>query len=380
MAITLFSEVDKTGELRYGRDSKFQRLWYWLPDNPIASGKRKVAVFSRGGTLMNPGNGGALSLTTSNANGIAQMLSNELDMIIVSMDYRPGGFTVPQGQDVDKLHFPEILEDFALCIQYLKGKANDETLWGAGNTLSLDPNDWFRYGTSSGGWGAGYTQLMPDGAWPYAPSGAVTTDLYLPRHNHLCNAIYLNIPQTVFSTFNEGAMGHTTGYYSSYQEYSWGGAYFFDSREVQNDPDPLWGWNKFPMDTKVSADFDEHLYNYNPRVTDAAFYLKASDLSDNIIQNQSGNVPNGFDVLYWRGAHYPSGQVAAASTGHYDLHDPWQCYWLYHRLQQLGNDKSRLRAGNSTSNPDATTRQSEYTTGDLREWLTGDLGWIHPRI
>ena len=299
--LTEFTMQNRSGSIRYGR-SKFQTMNYWLPDWSPGLSPQPVLLIHRGGTLYNPGRDALQLSEDSKLEAIALMFSNDLGGVVIVADYRPGGFALPAGQDIERTFFPDVLEDFALPVMVAKSLAHDTTLWG-GIPLSTDSADWGKAGSSSGAWGSGYTQLMPAGSFRFAASMA-SPDLYDPRFDHLCDSVICSIPQTVLSGFSKGSSGDGF-YFSAFGEYSWAGAYFFDSGRVSNSA-PLWGWDEFDPDFAIRrrADWDEWMVAGNPRVLDCGFYLTASTVSGARIKNITNTTdsdPQSMQNVYWRG-------------------------------------------------------------------------------
>jgi hypothetical protein len=225
------------------------------------------------------------------------MLSNELGCVIVCHDYRPGGVGLPQAEDVERVFWPEILDDGAQVVQYFKLIANDAR-WGD-RPLTRDPNLIVGYGSSSGAHRLAFSQIMPDGAFDYSPN-RLTRDLYLPQHSHVMNPMILSTCPVVLSTFSKGGTGYS--YYTTYGEASWPYALFSSS---QHEEDPGWGWDDVPMELKRQSDLGEHIRPDNPRVSQIGLYLTSSHefnfIPRSSIRNDpSGADPRSFKRLYWR--------------------------------------------------------------------------------
>ncbi|MEK9721876.1 MAG: hypothetical protein VW405_00145 [Rhodospirillaceae bacterium] len=385
--ITAFTTATRSGNLRYGRWSKFQTLNYWIPDWTVTQ-PMPVCWITRGGTLYNPGDD-ALQLTAGSfLEELALMMSNELGAVVIVSDYRPGGYGRHQtnvgryhrAADVERLFFPEVLDDFALPGQYVKSIATDQSIWGAGNSVSTDADDWLRAGSSSGGWASGLSQLMPDGAFAYSPGASASSDPWVPRYSHKCNAVVLSIAQTVLSAFDKGSASDGW-HYDTYGEYAWPGAYFMDARIA--DESAPYGWDDIPMSVKRQADFGEWITSDNHRCKQAGFYLTGGNVTGvDIVNDPSGVDADSFVNHYWR--YTGNDPETISGTPQYlDLHDPWNMYVLKDELDNIGNTRSRLRAGTANTNPSAGERYlgtAAATASDVKTWLvSGEIGtWTVP--
>lgn len=311
---TAFNYATRTFTIRYGRHSKFQTadvfMPDWTPDNSAENGIPEYPVMHvfAGGTWYNQG-WDAKDVTGTFAESTAQMLSNTLGAVVITHDYRPGGFGRPAGEDVERLFWPEILDDGALVIQFFKTIAEDPlfTTTHGDRPLSRDPEKIFCFGTSSGGHRLAFSQIMPDGSFDYSPN-RMAGDYYIPQYSHLANPLLLSTTPLMMSGFSKGGTGY--GYYGSYGAASWAYALFRSSVEV--DPPytttpqgTTWGWDQIPMGVKRQSDLGEHIRADNPRVSEIGLYLTSAHVGNGIPRGNIENDPTGDDARsfrrrYWR--------------------------------------------------------------------------------
>lgn len=381
MTITTFTSATRTGQFTFGPHSKFQVADFWEPDwDPGWPDDVYPAVcFSPGGTLFNPPPQ-SLEVTSGHMLELLKMCSNDLGMVVIIHGYRPGGYVRGAGEDGERRFFPEVLEDFALPVQ--QAKTRSRQFMTAGKSLSTDPNDWFKPGTSSGGWASGLTQLMPDGEFEYPIS---RWGEWSPRHNHHCKAVLTSIGQMSLSALSHGTASDS--FYAAYGEYGWAGAYLFP--EHLRDDSPAWGWADIPMEIKRRADWGEWIQSWNPRALEVGFYLTGGGTgtsghnTDLVYDPTVATNANRIQLHDWR----LNGGVPAAIDAGFgltprftDLHDPAHDYMAYTYLLNVGNTLSRLRAGNATNLVVATQYISDAATfaADAKDWLVNDLGFTDP--
>ncbi len=309
---TKFNYATRSFTIRYGRHSKFQTadvfMPDWVPDSTAEAGIPEYPVMHvfAGGTWYNPGLD-AKDITGSFAEQNAQMLSNIMGAVVITHDYRPGGFGLPAGEDVERLFWPEILDDGALVIQFFKTIAEDPLFVSTygDRPLTRDPDKIFCYGTSSGGHRLAFMQIMPDGSFDYSPN-RMSGDYYIPQYSHLANPLLLSTTPLMMSAFSKGGPGYN--YYGSYGEQSWAYALFRSSVELEDygyGNANNWGWDEIPMDVKRQSDLGQHIRGDNPRVSEIGLYLTAQHVAQNAVRGTIHNDPEGVDarsvpLRYWR--------------------------------------------------------------------------------
>ncbi len=197
---------------RWGKRGKFQRVRIWPPTNPVGGGNVsgylappwRVVFFKHGGGKMNPDD---LDL---GSNSTALYLANTLGCAVISYDTTPGGFYEPGAVEPEAKYWPETHEEDAAFIAWIRSRATDTALFGAGGSISTLPGKSLHWGLSSGGWDVVKTQLARDGEFEYA-SGAIQRGeaRFARKFDHRCNFVLVNQHQSILSSFCKSKVAAT---------------------------------------------------------------------------------------------------------------------------------------------------------------------------
>lgn len=299
-------------QIRYWRYSKFHTANVYLPFGWGGTApsvgtlpRYPVYYYFKGGTWYNPGRD-ALSVQTGFPTDVALRVSNNFYAVVITIDYRPSGFGIAEGEDIERVYFPDNLEDGARAIQHCRTIADSFPTLGGDRPLTRDPDDSLIFGTSSGAHRALMAQMCPDGTFPYADR-VQSDDPYEVRYSHACNPIICSIGQTAISAFSKGGTGYSN--FTAFGNLSWGGVLFgagYGAGSPQRD------WNDIPMSLKRQADLGEYAVADNPRAHEVGIYFTAPHISGELprgnISNTAASDPTSFLVRYWR---FNGGQPAA---------------------------------------------------------------------
>lgn len=291
--------------LRYGRRTRYQKAAVYLPDwTPDISDLPEWPVlhYFQGGTWNGSLGFDAMGVESGFALQVVQMVSNTLGCVVIAHDYTPGGrpsATVgsAKSEDMERVFWPEILDDGALCVQHFKTIAED-SMFGD-RPLTRTPNLIAGFGSSSGGQLLALSQLLPDGAFDYSPD-RTSRDIWMPTHPHILNPMILSIAPLAMSAFSKGGTGYS--FWETYKDASWPFPLFQSAREEE---EPGWGWDNIPPELKRQADIAELIRPDNPRVAQVGLYLTAGHAGSFVPRPTIINDPTGVDARsfkrrYWR--------------------------------------------------------------------------------
>lgn len=294
-------------QIRYWDQSKFNTANVYLPrgwaggDVPSLEELPAYPVYYyfKGGTWYNPGRD-ALEVQGGLPEEVALAVSNDYYGVVITIDYRPSGAGLSEGEDIERVYFPDNLEDGARAIQFCRTIADEFPARGGDRPLTRDAELSMIFSTSSGAHRAMLAQLCPDGAFPYADREQ-TDDPFAVRYSHCCNPIVCSIGQTAISGVSKGGPGYSL--YETYGDWSWGGALFGAGHGFGNPPER--DWNDIPMSLKRQADLGEYAVVDNPRAHDVGIYFTAPHVSTetppgNIVNDSDPGNPLGFGARFWR--------------------------------------------------------------------------------
>lgn len=270
---------------------------------------------------------------------------NNFGCAVFSITYPQGGFEQPEIEHPDCVVWPEHLKPVAHAVQFIKKHAANVLVVGAGGKLSTLEIDIAGTGLSAGGYLHTAVQLLPDGTFPYFPAGQSDDPWFGFEHNHLIGTIRANSGQTIFSKLFKGVPGDFT--WDTYDEFTWWGAYFYFVKWIAAGG----SWDTFPMEIKLAMEPIGQVLAANPRVLEAAWYMCAA--ADTLNHGVIKNLSNAADATSMLNAnHYTLG---VADTDLTSLHHEVHMMRFAYEVAQLGHTRYRLKAGNSTTNPDDGT-------------------------
>lgn len=286
--------------IRYGRRTHYQRAAVYLPDWTPDIGELPewpVCHVFQGGTWAGSLGFDAMGVEEGFQLEVVQMLSNEMGAVVICHDYTPAGRAASTIEDLERVFWPEILDDGALVVQHFKTIAEDDMF--GDRPLTRDPNLIVGIGSSSGGHRLAMSQMLPDGAFDYSPDRA-SRDVWIPTHSHILNPMILAITPLAMSAFSKGVADYS--FFNVYEDASWAFPLFQSARDEE---EPGWGWDNIPMSLKRQSDIAELIRADNPRVAQVGLYLTAGHPASFIPRPTITNDPTGVDARsfkrrYWR--------------------------------------------------------------------------------
>lgn len=348
-----------TGYYSWELPDCYGALWTPNPaENPPGPNGWKLLIVLHGGGMRQSGPAYAAPGTAD----VANYFVNNFGVAVLAITYPQGTFEQPEIEHPDTVVWPEHLKPIAHAIQFIKLHASNAAVVGAGGKISTAEVDITGTGLSAGGYLHAATQLQEDGTFEYWPNGRSDDPWFGYQHNHCIGSVRVNGGQIIFSKLSKGVSGDFT--WDNYGEFTWWGSYFYSSKWIASGGT----WEDF-LATGVPAKAEPigMVVASNPRVFDVAWYLvaQADTVNHAAIKNLS-DAGNSAGMLYPN--HYTLGVIDTDLTSlHAEVHE----FRMAYELKQLGHSHYRMKAGNSTTNPDdatAAVRNPDLSNSRFGNW------------
>ncbi len=207
---TTLTRENATAEVRYSIDGVVCIAMIWTPNNPhgagAVSGYRAptaggadgwpVLYFGPGGAGVAQGNLDLVDNTT------VLELINYRSCAVVVYDAVAMGFYEPAAEDPRAKFIPHTYEDDAAAIIHMRHHCADESYFGVGGRISVDPARSIHFGGSEGAESVARTQLHPDGDFDYIDGVTFGQDehRFARRDSHCCKFMIMSQLQVLRSS------------------------------------------------------------------------------------------------------------------------------------------------------------------------------------
>lgn len=338
--------------------NEFGVLWTPNPaEHPPGPNGWKLLIIIHGGGMRQSGPKYAEPGTTD----VPLYFVNNFGVAVLAITYPQGTFEHTEIEHPEAVVWPDHLKPIAHAVQFIKKHASNPAVVGAGGKISTAEIDITGTGLSAGGYLHCATQLQEDGTFEYWPGGRSDDPWFGYEHSHCIGSVRCNGGQLHMSQLSMGTTGDYT--WDTYGPFHWIGSYFYSCKFIQAGGT----WDTYDMAIKRAAEPIGMLVATNPRVFDCNWYMVAANdaLNHGSIRNLA-DVSNTLSFLHPN--HHTRGQIDTDFTS---LHAECQEFDFAYTLNALGHTHWRLKAGNSTTNPDngtAAVRNLDLSNGRFGNW------------